>query len=441
MASAPSDQPTIFARLDSGGRLVEADAPLESLQREAGSAIGQWLALPQIAAIAALARKLNVVVDRPAIAAGRDFDVHMRVCAIPDGDDIRLEIHGWTQLPSAPPRLSGHASDPNGAALEPAADEYATDGELRMIRLSAGLAEKLGISVEEAIGAPLTSLFKLEEDKAGALPLLNAVASRTGFDGQPVRGRLSGSSLFFLSGKAILGADGGFAGFSGSANWGEKQDGRQDQAPIIDVLDDALQDPLARIIDAADRIAMQSEGPLRSDYADYAADIAGAARHLMSVIHPSDDSSSQNDGRVDLALLAADAVGMLESTADERDVDLSMMPSHSLPATGEQRGITQILLNLIGNAIRHSPTGTHVSVSLGSEGDMACVYVSDEGPGIDPADQQRIFERFERGASTEPGTGLGLAISRRLARSMGGDVRLVSVPGEGATFSLLLPAA
>ena len=65
----------------------------------------------------------------------------------------------------------------------------------------------------------------------------------------------------------------------------------------------------------------------------------------------------------------------------------------------------------------------------------------DQGPGIAEADQQRIFGRFERADAREGGTGLGLAIARRLARSMGGDVTLDSAPGEGARFTLTLPAA
>jgi signal transduction histidine kinase len=70
----------------------------------------------------------------------------------------------------------------------------------------------------------------------------------------------------------------------------------------------------------------------------------------------------------------------------------------------------------------------------------ASVTVADEGPGIDAPDQQRIFERFERLQAETGGTGLGLAISRRLARSMGGDVTLESVPGQGARFTLTLPS-
>jgi signal transduction histidine kinase len=112
-----------------------------------------------------------------------------------------------------------------------------------------------------------------------------------------------------------------------------------------------------------------------------------------------------------------------------------------MSASGEERAVIQILVNLIGNAIRHSPRGGHIRLSFGVGGRRAAVTVADEGPGVDAADQQRIFERFERAQSRGDGTGLGLAISRRLARSMGGDVTLDSAPGEGARFTLWLPAA
>jgi signal transduction histidine kinase len=103
--------------------------------------------------------------------------------------------------------------------------------------------------------------------------------------------------------------------------------------------------------------------------------------------------------------------------------------------------VIQILVNLISNAIRYSPEQGTVHLAFARTAGTASVAVSDEGPGIAPSDQQRIFERFERAHSKEAGTGLGLAISRRLARSMGGDVSLDSPPGEGARFILTLPAA
>ena len=68
------------------------------------------------------------------------------------------------------------------------------------------------------------------------------------------------------------------------------------------------------------------------------------------------------------------------------------------------------------------------------------IHVADEGGGIDPAEQERIFEPFEKGSSSE-GSGLGLAIARRLARAMGGEIQLQSAVGEGSRFTLVLPAA
>jgi signal transduction histidine kinase len=73
--------------------------------------------------------------------------------------------------------------------------------------------------------------------------------------------------------------------------------------------------------------------------------------------------------------------------------------------------------------------------------DKVTVTVADEGPGIAEGDHERIFERYERVGDAPGGIGLGLAISRRLARSMGGDIELQSAPGEGARFTLILPAA
>jgi signal transduction histidine kinase len=103
--------------------------------------------------------------------------------------------------------------------------------------------------------------------------------------------------------------------------------------------------------------------------------------------------------------------------------------------------VIQILVNLIGNAIRYSPQGAAVSLSFSRTAGTASVSVRDHGPGVAPADRQRIFERFEQAQPSEGGTGLGLAISRLLARSMDGDVSLDSAPGEGALFTLTLPAA
>ena len=99
------------------------------------------------------------------------------------------------------------------------------------------------------------------------------------------------------------------------------------------------------------------------------------------------------------------------------------------------------MVNLIGNAVRYSPEGGVVSVTVTRTGSMAEAVVADQGKGIAPQDQERIFEKFERVDPSEVGgNGLGLYIARRLARAMGGDLTVESTPGDGARFTLTLPA-
>jgi signal transduction histidine kinase len=122
-------------------------------------------------------------------------------------------------------------------------------------------------------------------------------------------------------------------------------------------------------------------------------------------------------------------------------VRIDMPPlDEALPATGEFRRALQVLVNLIGNAVRYSPADAMVWIRTEREGDMAAVIVADQGKGIAMEDQERIFEKFERVDPNEPGgNGLGLYIARRLARAMGGDITLDSAPGQGARFVFTLP--
>jgi signal transduction histidine kinase len=238
----------------------------------------------------------------------------------------------------------------------------------------------------------------------------------------------------------VTNADGGFAGFRGSAQAKARPPESRSAGPVFDeALEEVLRSPLDRIIDTAERIVERSDGPLRSDYASYGNDIAAAARHLLSVLRGMSNESATEHGAIDLAALAAEAVVLVEASAEEQEVAISLDAIDRLPATGEERGVIQILVNLIINAIHHSPPKGVIRLSFAQRGGTSSVTVIDEGPGIAAADQQRIFERFER--RREGGTGLGLAISRRLAQSMGGDVTLDSAPGEGARFTLILPVA
>ena len=447
MASAPDDPGIVTGRIDAEGRLIAADPPLAALQVEAGSALGARLALPQIAAVVRLARELGVPLSRPVTAAGASHDFDLWVRATIDGDEVALEIEGWRPRPPAAPRLDLvlAADDDATVARDPATGEWATDAELKLTALAPDLAERLKIDPTDAMGQPLTRYLKLDEDDDGTLPLLAGLAARAAFAGQQASPRTGDGVSLLLSGDVLRDEAGKFAGFAGRALPPTRV---LSVVPSIEPdgdgftagLDRALRTPLDRIIAAADKIVERSDGPLRSDYASYATDIAAAGRHLMSVIRTMSEGTSAST-RVSLKVCVGEAIAIVAAAVDARQVQLAFDSSPSIFAQGEERGVVQVLVNILGNAIRHSPVGGAVTITIAADTGRALVMIADRGPGIAVADQQRIFQRFERIGSEPDGTGLGLAIARRLAHAMGGDVLLDSAPGEGARFTLELPLA
>ena len=440
MASAPSGMDPVTGRVDRQGRLTQADPALLRLQEDAGSALGAPLALPQLAAVVRSAMKLGVPLSRSVIAASADQDLDLWVRAEPDPEGATLTIEGWKARPPAPPRLTLVGSEPDDEADENGSSlTFTTDAELRIKAIDEKLASRLGIDADKAVGQPLTRFFLLIDDDDGVMPLLTAIGSRQDFEGQAAKVRGGEEEQRLTLGGTALQPGGKFAGYVVRV----AMDGGVEPTGMFDpALDEALRSPLDHIIAAADRIVDRSEGPLRSDYAAYAGDIAAAGRHLLSVIRSMTEQEAEGVARVDLAKAANEAVALVQTRAEEQSVAVETVGAEeSILAEGEERGTVQILVNLLGNAVRHSPAGGNVAIIIERRGEMVAATVADEGPGIAEADQQRIFERYERVGDAPGGIGLGLAISRRLARSMGGDIELQSAPGEGARFTLILPAA
>jgi signal transduction histidine kinase len=150
-------------------------------------------------------------------------------------------------------------------------------------------------------------------------------------------------------------------------------------------------------------------------------------------------------GDVDLRELAAECVDSAGPAAARRHVELALDLSEAVPGViADRRRMIQVLDNLISNAIKFSPDGGRVEVSVRSAGDRVVTAVRDRGIGITEAERGQLFERFFRteGALSRqiPGTGLGLYITKAIVDAHGGTVEVASVPGEGSTFSVLLPA-
>ena len=176
--------------------------------------------------------------------------------------------------------------------------------------------------------------------------------------------------------------------------------------------------------------------------------ILAQAQKLESLVLNILEASRIESGRLDgegLADVAAISMRIVEDTLSARP-DRGVRgrpPAVACQVRGSSVWVERAVANLVANAVKYSPDDEPVDVAITVEGDEVLVCVTDRGPGIAGDSQERIFERFERleETRTQTGTGLGLYITRRLARAMGGDVSVSSVPGAGSTFLLRLPLA
>ncbi|MBN2707369.1 MAG: ATP-binding protein, partial [Deltaproteobacteria bacterium] len=126
------------------------------------------------------------------------------------------------------------------------------------------------------------------------------------------------------------------------------------------------------------------------------------------------------------------------------EIELSTTkPEAAVEVNGDEEALHQAITNLLDNAIKYTPAGGRVMVQLESRSQEAIIRVTDTGIGIEPEDQERIFERFyrvDKARSRElGGTGLGLSIVRHIIRSHQGRVRVESRPGNGSSFIINLP--
>ncbi|MBY0443316.1 MAG: HAMP domain-containing histidine kinase [Mycobacteriaceae bacterium] len=148
--------------------------------------------------------------------------------------------------------------------------------------------------------------------------------------------------------------------------------------------------------------------------------------------------------RVDLLLLASDAVHDAQAIARNRKVTLEVFDGPGTPEVfGDDARLRQVLSNLVGNAMQHTPESTAITVRVGTIGDDAVLEVADQGPGMSKEDAARVFERFYRADSSRArssgGTGLGLSIVDALVRAHGGTLSVTTAPGEGCCFRAALP--
>src|SRR5262249_21611635 len=172
--------------------------------------------------------------------------------------------------------------------------------------------------------------------------------------------------------------------------------------------------------------------------------------HLLGLINDVLDLSKIEAGQLVLSLgeyameeVVHSVVSSIRSLAEEKQLALKTLVAPDLPpGKGDERRLTQVLMNLVGNAIKFTESG-EVTVEATAADGWFTVSVSDTGPGIAPTDQQRIFEEFQQADSSSTrkkgGTGLGLSIARRIIALHGGRIWVESTVGSGSTFRFTVP--
>ena len=448
---------TVHAEVDADGLLLSADPPLMQLHLRSGGTEGGPLAVPQLAELCRLSRRLAMNLSRPAQASDDECRIDMwvetRFASAQDEQRLSLAIIDWKERPHHESGKVGSSRERDFDRLE-GRGVIRTDTALRIIaQQMPGDADKTA----EIIGQSLLDIYDIIPPSANAR-LVEAVAERQPVRNQRVREKYGNQNLFVLQGQPLIDKGGIFSGyrFTATPDIAEENAKKAKSAGgklISDSLfgtqlGPALRQPLGKIIANAETISSKLEGPLRGDYASYAKDIASAGRHLLDLVNDLSDleaierpefSVAADD--IDLVDLAHRAAGLLAVKAADHQIRIDLpKESEKLPARGEFRRSLQILVNLIGNAIRYSPDGSVIKLRVSSEEGFSRISVTDQGDGIAPEDQDRIFEKFERlGRSGDGGSGLGLFISRRLAGAMGGSLAVVSAAGKGSTFTLALP--
>ncbi len=210
-----------------------------------------------------------------------------------------------------------------------------------------------------------------------------------------------------------------------------------------------LRTPLTAILGYAE--LMLRRGNLAGKQAQAAAIIERNARRLLRLVNDLLLLAQVRAGHlrleretVDLAALAADTVELARPLAQQGRLELALdvPPPGTAVVDADRLRLGQLLDNLLANAIKFTPAGGEVRVRVRAGEDAARLEVQDDGPGIPPEEQERLYDAFVRGrAATAPGTGLGLAIVRAVADAHGATIALDTGPGEGTRFTVTLGAA
>lgn len=211
-----------------------------------------------------------------------------------------------------------------------------------------------------------------------------------------------------------------------------------------------LRNPLSNISTLAQLLEARAERDNQPDNAAFLRQIRDSADFMSDLILDMLDVSKIESGHMELQCEAIDPAQLVDQvldmqryTAEQKQIVLSPRLTRGINLQVDRRKIIQVIDNLTSNAIKYSPSGSEVILELVADEDSASLRVIDQGCGIEPRDQQRIFEAFGRIKENRPtggesSTGLGLFISRSIIEAHNGSLLVESAPGQGSTFTMQL---
>jgi signal transduction histidine kinase len=230
----------------------------------------------------------------------------------------------------------------------------------------------------------------------------------------------------------------------------ELEDASRHKSQFLANMSHELRTPLNAILGYTELIVDRVYGEVPDKIDEVLDRVQKNGRHLLGLINDVLDLSKIEAGQLTLHLsdysfsdVVQEVVSSVGSLAAEKQLKLTVDVAPELPTgRGDERRITQVLLNLVGNAIKFTDKGK-VTVQINASDGAFVAAVADTGPGIDKQDQERIFEEFQQSDSAltkgRTGTGLGLAIAKRIAQLHGGRIWVESTLGKGSTFYLRIP--
>lgn len=218
---------------------------------------------------------------------------------------------------------------------------------------------------------------------------------------------------------------------------------------FLSTMSHELRTPLNAVVGFSDLLSEQHYGPLNAKQVRYVDHIRSGGKHLLRLINDILDLSRIEAGRLQLAIenvavrsALSEVIDTMRPLADKKGQTLSHGSVSSVAVRADSTRFKQILMNLVGNAVKFTPEGGKIELHVKDFEEFVRVEVRDSGPGIAPEEQKRIFEAFYRLSHADKnteGTGLGLAITRRLVELQGGQLGIESRTEGGSCFYFTLP--